>query len=98
MLKRNLLQQVRETADGQCPFATVVSCLDSRASSELLFDQGLGDIVNARLAGSIVNDDILGSLEFASKVVGFRLIARSEHQRITPWLKKLRNGFQRCDG
>ncbi len=79
MLKRNLLHQVHQTAEGQYPFATVVSCLDSRSSSELIFDQGIGDIFNARVAGNIVNDDIIGSLEFASKVVGAKVIAVIGH-------------------
>lgn len=79
MAKRDYQKQVKETAEGQFPFATVVSCLDSRTSSELLFDQGLGDIFNARVAGNIVNEDILGSLEFASKVVGSKLIAVIGH-------------------
>ena len=79
MLHRNLLKQVKETADGQYPFATIVSCLDSRTSSELIFDQGIGDIFNARIAGNIVNEDIIGSLEFATKVVGSKVIAIVGH-------------------
>ena len=79
MLRRDLPRQVRETAAGQYPFASLVSCLDSRTSSELLFDQGLGDIFNARVAGNIVNEDILGSLEFASKVTGSKLIVVIGH-------------------
>lgn len=70
MLHRNLLKQMKETAAGQYPFAVVVSCLDSRTSSELIFDQGVGGIFNARSAGNIVNEDIIGSLEFATKVAG----------------------------
>ena len=73
-MNRNLLQQVNETRDGQWPFATVLSCMDSRTSTELIFDQGLGDIFSIRIAGNIVNDDILGSLEYACKVVGSKLI------------------------
>ena len=77
--KRDHLKQVHETGHGQFPFATVVSCLDSRTSSELIFDQGIGDVFNARIAGNIVNSDILGSLEFASKAAGSKLIAVIGH-------------------
>lgn len=73
-LNRNLLQQVNETADGQYPFATILSCIDSRTTAELIFDQGLGDIFSIRIAGNIVNEDILGSMEFACKVAGSKLI------------------------
>ena len=71
---RNLPAEVRGTAGGQYPFAVVVSCLDSRAPVELLFDQGIGDLFNARVAGNVLNDDIVGSLEFACKASGARLI------------------------
>jgi carbonic anhydrase len=70
---RNLLQQVNDTRDGQWPFATILSCIDSRTSAELIFDQGLGDIFSVRIAGNIVNTDILGSMEFACKVAGSRV-------------------------
>lgn len=76
---RNLRKQVQETSAGQYPFASVVSCLDSRTSTELIFDQGIGDVFNARIAGNIVNADILGSLEFASKAAGSKLIAVIGH-------------------
>ncbi len=79
MLKRNLMQQVKATAVGQFPFATIVGCMDSRASNELIFDQGIGDIFSARIAGNFVNDDILGSLEFGSAVAGSRLIVVLGH-------------------
>jgi carbonic anhydrase len=79
MLKRDLMQQVKATAAGQFPFATIVGCMDSRASNELLFDQGIGDIFSARVAGNFVNDDILGSLEFGSAVAGSRLIVVLGH-------------------
>jgi carbonic anhydrase len=69
-LHRDLLEQVNATSDGQWPFATILSCIDSRTSSELIFDQGLGDIFSIRIAGNVVNTDILGSLEFACKVSG----------------------------
>ena len=79
MLKRNLMQQVKATAAGQFPFATIVGCMDSRASNELLFDQGIGDIFSARVAGNFVNDDILGSLDFGSAVAGSRLLVVLGH-------------------
>ena len=70
--QRDLLYQVQETANGQFPFAVVLSCIDSRIPTEIIFDQGIGDIFNARVAGNFVNDDILGSMEFACKVAGSR--------------------------
>ena len=75
-LKRNhnLLQQVNDTSDEQFPFAFILSCIDSRTSAELIFDQGLGDIFSCRIAGNILNEDILGSMEFACKVAGAKLI------------------------
>jgi len=76
---RNLPAEVRATAGGQYPFAVIVSCLDSRAPVELLFDQGIGDLFNARVAGNVLNDDILGSLEFACKVSGAKLIVVLGH-------------------
>ena len=71
---RNLLEQVNETAEGQYPFATILSCIDSRTPAELVFDQGLGDIFSIRVAGNVINDDIMGSMEFACKVAGSKLI------------------------
>ena len=76
---RNLLQQVNETRDGQYPFACILSCIDSRTSAELIFDQGLGDIFSIRIAGNFVNDDILGSLEFGCHVAGARLVVVLGH-------------------
>jgi len=73
-LSRDLVQQVSETSTGQFPFATVLSCIDSRVSSELIFDQGIGDIFSVRIAGNFVNEDILGSMEFASKLAGTKLV------------------------
>ncbi|KTD21286.1 carbonic anhydrase family protein [Legionella londiniensis] len=73
-LNRNLLQQVNETAEGQYPFATILSCIDSRTPAELIFDQGLGDIFSIRIAGNIINDDIIGSMEFACEIAGSKLI------------------------
>ena len=79
--QRNLLEQVNDTRDGQWPFATVLSCIDSRTSAELIFDQGLGDIFSVRIAGNIVNTDILGSMEFACKVAGSKLIVVLGHTK-----------------
>ncbi|MCO5724419.1 carbonic anhydrase family protein [Robiginitalea marina] len=76
---RNLLEQVNETADGQFPFATILSCIDSRVSAELVFDQGLGDIFSIRIAGNFVNQDILGSMEFACKLAGSKLLVVLGH-------------------
>jgi len=78
---RNLLQQVNETSEGQYPFATILSCIDSRTSAELIFDQGLGDIFSIRIAGNILNQDILGSMEFATKVVGTKIIVVLGHTK-----------------
>jgi carbonic anhydrase len=78
-LSRNLLQQVNETKDGQFPFAVVLSCIDSRTSAELVFDQGLGDVFSVRIAGNIINEDILGSMEFATKVAGAKVIMVMGH-------------------
>jgi carbonic anhydrase len=76
---RDLLQQVNETRNGQWPFAAVLSCIDSRTSAELIFDQGLGDIFSVRIAGNLVNEDILGSLEFACRIAGAKLIVVLGH-------------------
>jgi len=76
---RNLLEQVNDTSEGQFPFATILSCIDSRVSAELVFDQGLGDIFSVRVAGNIVNEDILGSMEFACKLAGTELIVVLGH-------------------
>lgn len=80
-VNRNLLQQMNETANGQYPFAVVLSCMDSRTSVELIFDQGLGEIFSLRVAGNVVNEDILGSMEYACKVVGSKLIVVVGHTR-----------------
>ena len=79
MAKRNLLDQVNDTSKGQYPFATVLSCIDSRVSAELIFDQGVGDIFSARVAGNIVNEDILGSIEFACKLAGTKVVVVLGH-------------------
>jgi carbonic anhydrase len=78
---RDLLAQVNQTRDGQWPFATILSCIDSRTSAELIFDQGLGDIFSVRIAGNIANTDILGSMEFACKVAGSKLIVVLGHTK-----------------
>ncbi|GAA5100327.1 carbonic anhydrase family protein [Wohlfahrtiimonas larvae] len=70
----NLLEQVNETKEGQFPFAIILSCIDSRTSAELIFDQGLGDIFSTRIAGNVLNEDIIGSMEFACKLAGSKLI------------------------
>ena len=76
---RNLLEQVNDTSEGQFPFATILSCIDSRVSAELVFDQGLGDIFSVRIAGNFVNEDILGSMEFGCKLAGTKLIVVLGH-------------------
>jgi carbonic anhydrase len=78
---RNLLEQANNTADGQFPFAVILSCIDSRTSAELVFDQGLGDIFSARVAGNIVNEDILGSMEYSCKVAGSKLVVVIGHSK-----------------
>jgi len=78
---RNLLEQVNETRDGQFPFAVILSCIDSRTSAELIFDQGLGDVFSVRIAGNVLNTDILGSMEFACKVAGSKLILVLGHTK-----------------
>ncbi|MDY7394619.1 carbonic anhydrase family protein [Aureibaculum sp. 2210JD6-5] len=77
--ERDLLDQVKDTSKGQFPFATILSCIDSRVSAELVFDQGVGDIFSVRIAGNFVNEDILGSMEFACKLAGTRLIVVLGH-------------------
>ena len=78
-INRNLLQQANETSDGQHPFAVILSCIDSRTSAELIFDQGIGDVFSIRIAGNIVNEDILGSMEFGCKVAGTKIIVVLGH-------------------
>lgn len=80
-VNRNLLEQVNDTREGQWPFAVVLSCIDSRTSSELVFDQGMGDIFSVRIAGSFVNQDILGSMEFATNVAGSKLVVVLGHTK-----------------
>lgn len=78
-VNRNLLQQVNETSDGQHPFAVIISCMDSRTSAELIFDQGLGDVFSIRIAGNVINEDILASAEFGCKVIGAKAIVVLGH-------------------
>lgn len=80
-VQRDLLEQVNDTREGQWPFAIILSCIDSRTSAELIFDQGLGDIFSVRIAGNIVNTDILGSMEFACKLAGSKLIVVLGHTK-----------------
>ncbi|MFO8036894.1 MAG: carbonic anhydrase, partial [Anaerolineales bacterium] len=76
---RDLKEQVEGTSQGQYPFAVVLGCIDSRVPPELVFDQGIGDIFSVRIAGNFVNEDILGSMEFAGKVVGSKLFVVLGH-------------------
>jgi carbonic anhydrase len=76
---RNLLEQINDTRQGQFPIAIILSCMDSRTSVELIFDQGLGDVFSARVAGNVINDDILGSMEYACKIAGSKLIVVLGH-------------------
>jgi len=79
--QRNLQEQVFETSKGQYPFAVVLSCIDSRVPAELVFDQGIGDIFSVRVAGNIVNEDILGSMEYACKVAGSKIVVVMGHSK-----------------
>ncbi len=79
MLQRDFLAQVHASAAGQYPFAAVLGCIDSRVPPELVFDQGIGDIFSPRIAGNFVNTDIIGSLEFATKLAGAKLIVVLGH-------------------
>jgi carbonic anhydrase len=76
---RNFADQVNATSSGQFPFATILSCIDSRVPAELVFDQGIGDIFSIRIAGNFINEDILGSMEFACKLAGTKLIVVLGH-------------------
>lgn len=78
-LPREFNNQITQTANGQFPFAIVLSCVDSRIPTEIVFDQGIGDIFNARVAGNIVSEDILGSMEFACKFAGAKLVVVMGH-------------------
>ncbi|MEM6674926.1 MAG: carbonic anhydrase family protein [Planctomycetota bacterium] len=78
-LQRDALAAIAETKGGQAPFAAVLSCIDSRVPVEMVFDQGIGDVFSARIAGNFVNDDLLGSIEFATKVAGSKLVVVLGH-------------------
>ena len=80
-VQRNLQEQVLATSHGQYPFAVVLSCIDSRVPAELVFDQGIGDIFSVRVAGNVVNEDILGSMEFACKVAGSKIVVVLGHTK-----------------
>ena len=93
---RNLKEQLAETKGGQHPFAVIISCMDSRAPVELIFDQGLGDVFSIRIAGNIINDDILGSAEFGCMVVGAKAVLVLGHSScgaIDGALKKVQLGY-----
>lgn len=79
--ERDFLSQVGQTSGGQFPFAALLSCIDSRVPAELVFDQGIGDIFNVRVAGNIVNEDVLGSLEYSCKVAGSKVIVVLGHTK-----------------
>ena len=79
--QRNHLDLVEETSSGQYPFAVVLSCIDSRVPAELVFDQGIGDIFSVRVAGNIVNEDILGSIEYGCAVAGSKILIVLGHTK-----------------
>jgi len=81
LMSRNLLSQVEKTSSGQFPIAVVISCIDSRVPTEMIFDQGIGDIFCVRVAGNVINQDVLGSVEFACKIAGAKLIVVMGHTR-----------------
>ena len=81
LLKRDLLQHVKASSNGQYPLAVVLSCIDSRVPTEIIFDQGISNIFNARVAGNIINEDILGSMEYACKVAGSKAIVVLGHTK-----------------
>lgn len=93
---KNILKQVNQTSDQHFPFATILSCIDSRTSAELIFDQGLGDIFSIRIAGNILNDDILGSMEFACGISNSKIIVVLGHTKcgaIISACNNLKTGF-----
>ena len=79
--QRDFMSQVGQTSVGQFPFAAILSCIDSRVPAELVFDQGIGDVFNVRVAGNIVNEDVLGSLEYSCKVAGSKVIVVLGHTK-----------------
>lgn len=80
-VKRDLIQQMHQTSSGQYPFAVILSCIDSRVPAEIVFDQGLGDIFNIRVAGNIVNNDVLACIEFACKLEGSKVVLVMGHTK-----------------
>jgi carbonic anhydrase len=80
-LGRNLQDQVIHTSAGQYPFAVVLSCIDSRVPVELVYDQGIGDMFSVRVAGNIVNEDVLGSIEYGCKVAGSKIVVILGHTK-----------------
>ena len=80
-VNRDLMSQVSDTASGQFPFAAILSCIDSRVPAEIVFDQGIGDLFSVRVAGNVVNEDVLGSLEYACKVAGSKLVLVMGHTK-----------------
>ncbi len=78
---RNLIEQVGDTSSGQYPFAVILSCIDSRVPAELVFDQGIGDLFSVRVAGNVVNEDVLGSMEYACKVAGSKILVVLGHTK-----------------
>src|SRR5690554_1885559 len=81
MMDRDLMDQVKKTSLGQYPHTIVLGCIDSRTTTEQIFDQGIGDVFNARIAGNIVNDDVLGTMEYACKVSGSKLVMVMGHTK-----------------
>ena len=79
--QRDLRAQVLETSGGQYPFAVILSCIDSRVPAELVFDQGIGDIFSVRVAGNIINEDVLGSMEYGCKVAGSKIVVVMGHTK-----------------
>lgn len=95
-MHRDLLKQVNQTSEGQFPFAAILSCIDSRTSAELIFDQGLGDIFSIRIAGNILNEDILGSMEYACSIANSKIIVVLGHTKcgaITSACSDLKTGY-----
>ncbi|WP_139958658.1 carbonic anhydrase family protein [Flavicella sediminum] len=79
--QRDLKQQVLETSNGQFPFAVILSCIDSRVPAELVFDQGIGDVFSVRVAGNVINEDVLGSIEYGCKVAGSKIVVVLGHTK-----------------
>lgn len=110
--QRDLQQQVLATSEGQYPFAIILSCIDSRVPAELVFDQGIGDIFSVRVAGNVINQDVLGSMEYACKVAGSKIVVVMGHTKcgavisacnhvemgnITPLLNKIKPAMEYVD-